>query len=244
LPRAGRDPLDDQARLPLTWSETGGPAVLPPSRKVWQRDHRRNITRELGARPKLRIRTHGCAAAAFRASGALVPSRCHFLKADHEPAAILIVQDDFLAGERLRLLLVQGGYDVVGVAGRTSGAVDLAKQHRPDLAIVDMMLELDVDGIRTVTELARRFNMRILITTGFPDSVIQATCGSPADRQAVRGGSGSGRPLPGAAVSTPLGPPPRPQSDQVISVGRNREHGTARASTRSVVLPRRVEEAW
>lgn len=96
-----------------------------------------------------------------------------------KPTAILIVQDDFLAAERLRLLLVQGGYDVVGVAGRTSGAVDLAKQHRPDLAIVDMMLELDVDGIHTGTELARRFNMRILITTGFPDSVIQAE-GVPA----------------------------------------------------------------
>jgi DNA-binding response OmpR family regulator len=96
-----------------------------------------------------------------------------------KPAAILVVQDDFLAAERLRVLLVQGGYDVVGVAGRTRGAVDLAGQHRPDLAIVDMMLELDVDGIRTATELARRFNVKILITTGFPDSVIQAE-GVPA----------------------------------------------------------------
>ena len=95
------------------------------------------------------------------------------------PAAILIVQDDFLAAERLRLLLVQGGYDVVGVAGRTSGAIDLATQHHPDLAIVDMMLELDVDGIHTATELARRLDIKILITTGFPDSVVQAE-GVPA----------------------------------------------------------------
>jgi DNA-binding NarL/FixJ family response regulator len=91
-----------------------------------------------------------------------------------KPAAILIVQDDFLAAERLRLLLVQAGYDVVGLAGRTRGAADLAERHRPDLAIVDMMLEMDVDGIQTGTELARRYAMKILITTGFPDSVIQA----------------------------------------------------------------------
>jgi DNA-binding response OmpR family regulator len=89
-------------------------------------------------------------------------------------AAILIVQDDFLAAERLRLLLVQAGHTVVGVAARTRGAIDLAGQHRPHLAIVDMMLEIDVDGVHTATELVRLHNLRILITTGFPDSVIQA----------------------------------------------------------------------
>jgi DNA-binding response OmpR family regulator len=91
-----------------------------------------------------------------------------------KPAAILIVQDDFLAAERLRLLLVDAGYDVVGVAGRTREAAALAAQHRPKLAIVDMMLEIDVDGIHTATELAQRHALKILITTGFPDAVIQA----------------------------------------------------------------------
>jgi DNA-binding response OmpR family regulator len=95
------------------------------------------------------------------------------------PATILIVQDDFLAAERLRLLLVQAGHTVVGVAGRTRRAVRLADRHRPDLAIVDMMLEIDLDGVHTATELARRHAVRILITTGFPDSVIQAE-GVPA----------------------------------------------------------------
>ena len=42
------------------------------------------------------------------------------------------------------------------------------------LAIVDMMLELDVDGIQTATKLARRHALKILITSGFPDFVTQA----------------------------------------------------------------------
>lgn len=88
--------------------------------------------------------------------------------------AILIVQDDFLAAERLCLLLVAAGHNVVGVAGRTREATVLAAQHRPDLAIVDMMLEVDVDGVQTATELARRHDLRILVTTGFPDAVIEA----------------------------------------------------------------------
>lgn len=90
------------------------------------------------------------------------------------PAAILLVQHDFLAAERLRVLLGQAGYEIVGVAGETRGAVDLAHRHHPDLAIVDMMLEIDVDGVRTASELVQRHAMKVLITTGFPDAVIQA----------------------------------------------------------------------
>jgi two-component system, response regulator PdtaR len=89
-------------------------------------------------------------------------------------ASILIVQDDFLAAERLRILLDDAGYKVVGLASRTDGANALAEQHHPDLAIVDMMLEIDVDGVHTATALAREHNLKILITTGFPDSVVQA----------------------------------------------------------------------
>ena len=87
---------------------------------------------------------------------------------------VIIVQDDFVEAERLRLLLEQAGYRVPGIAGRTAEAMRLAQRPRPQLAIVDMMLEIDVDGIHTATELARRHALKVLITTGFPDAVIQA----------------------------------------------------------------------
>lgn len=90
------------------------------------------------------------------------------------PPGILIVQDDFVEAERLRLLLGAAGHAVVGVAGRTATALQLAGYHRPTLAIVDMMLEIDVDGVRTASELVQRHAMKVLITTGFPDAVIQA----------------------------------------------------------------------
>lgn len=92
-------------------------------------------------------------------------------------ARILIVQDDFLGAEQLRRLLEKAGHTVVGVAGRTDPAIKLARQHSLDLAIVDLMLEIDVDGIQTATELGRH-GLKILITTGFPDSVVEAA-GAP-----------------------------------------------------------------
>jgi two-component system, response regulator PdtaR len=86
---------------------------------------------------------------------------------------ILIVQDDFLQAEALRIVLEGGGYEVVGLARDTATADRLATQHRPALAIVDLMLEIDVDGIATATVLRQRFGLEILITTGFPDSVVE-----------------------------------------------------------------------
>lgn len=62
---------------------------------------------------------------------------------------------------------------VVGLAGRTQEALDLAARHQPHLAIVDMMLEIDVDGIATARELVARHDVKIMITTGFPESVVE-----------------------------------------------------------------------
>jgi DNA-binding response OmpR family regulator len=86
---------------------------------------------------------------------------------------ILIVQDDSLLAQGLRTVVEGAGYQVVGVARDTAGADQLAVQDRPVLAIVDMMLEVDVDGIATATALKQKHGLEILITTGFPDSVVQ-----------------------------------------------------------------------
>ncbi len=87
-------------------------------------------------------------------------------------AKILVVEDDFLGAERVRLLLEAAGYEVVGPAPRTAEALELAARHAPDLAIVDMKLEINVDGVHTADELARRHRLKIVITTGFSDRVV------------------------------------------------------------------------
>ena len=86
---------------------------------------------------------------------------------------ILIVQNDFLLAEGLRIVIVDAGYEVVGMARDTASADKLAAQHRPALAIVDMMLEVDADGIATATFLKEKHGLEILITTGFPDSFVE-----------------------------------------------------------------------
>jgi DNA-binding NtrC family response regulator len=92
---------------------------------------------------------------------------------DMSSRKILIVQNDFLLAEGLRIILADAGHDVVGMARDTAAADKLATQHRPALAIVDMMLEIDVDGIATATFLKEKHGLEIMITTGFPDSFME-----------------------------------------------------------------------
>ena len=92
---------------------------------------------------------------------------------------IISVSEEQIALSILRLIelektVVEGaGYEVVGIARDTAGAERLVAQHHPALAIVDMKLELDVDGIATATVLKQKHGLAILITTGFPDTVVQ-----------------------------------------------------------------------
>jgi DNA-binding response OmpR family regulator len=86
---------------------------------------------------------------------------------------VLIVQDDFLVAEQLRRTLEGAGRRVTGVVGRTLPALESASREPPDLTIVDMMPEIDVDGLHTASELARRAGVKVLITTGFPDQVLE-----------------------------------------------------------------------
>ena len=91
---------------------------------------------------------------------------------------ILIVEDDFLIAEGIRRTLVDAGYDVVGMAGRTESAEELAREHSADLAIISLKLEADVDGVRTATYLQSKHGMKILITTGFNDSFVHQSVGN------------------------------------------------------------------
>ncbi len=68
-------------------------------------------------------------------------------------AKVLVLEDEVAVAEDLRIKLEQLGYQVVGVAGTGLQAIALAEDQCPDLAVVDIVLPGDMDGI----EVANRF---------------------------------------------------------------------------------------
>ena len=71
-------------------------------------------------------------------------------QAERISRSVVIADDDLLLREGLASLLTQAGYSVVGRAGDATELVNLVREHRPDLAIVDIRMPPDhaTEGLR------------------------------------------------------------------------------------------------
>ena len=79
----------------------------------------------------------------------------HTASVDEEHVAgvartVVIADDDLLLREGLASLLTQAGYSVVGQAGDATVLLSLVREHRPELAIVDIRMPPDhaTEGLR------------------------------------------------------------------------------------------------
>jgi two-component system response regulator CpxR len=81
----------------------------------------------------------------------------------HQPAKILLVDDDRALTEMLSELLQTEGYDCT-VADNGSEALLKEREERPDLVILDVMMPGD-DGITTLRKLRESSNVAVLMLT-------------------------------------------------------------------------------
>ncbi|QJB33141.1 sigma-54-dependent Fis family transcriptional regulator [Chitinophaga oryzae] len=66
---------------------------------------------------------------------------------------ILIVEDEFIVGNDLKMILVKGGYDVCGIAASVEQARLLISQQKPDWVLLDIILKTPTSGIELAKEL-------------------------------------------------------------------------------------------
>jgi DNA-binding NarL/FixJ family response regulator len=79
---------------------------------------------------------------------------------------VLIVEDQFLAAEFLRIWVEAYGFDVCGTAISADQAVELARQHQPTHILMDVRLEGERDGIDAAIEIQTFAAPRIIYCTG------------------------------------------------------------------------------
>jgi DNA-binding NarL/FixJ family response regulator len=84
-------------------------------------------------------------------------------------AGVLIVEDDFLIGMQTETALMDAGIDVVGIASTAEEAVLLAREHKPVLAVMDIRLAGERDGIEAAGELFRELGVRCIFATAHDD---------------------------------------------------------------------------
>ena len=83
-----------------------------------------------------------------------------------KPTRVVIAEDEAIIRLDLRELLEEEGYVVAGETGRGDEVIDLVRELRPDLAILDIKMP-GLDGISAARQIAGERLAAVLILTAF-----------------------------------------------------------------------------
>ena len=86
-----------------------------------------------------------------------------------KPTSILIVEDEALVASYIEEVLAESGFRVAGVAASGQGALSLAEETRPRLALVDIKLTGPIDGIELACVLRQKFGIPAIFLSGLAD---------------------------------------------------------------------------
>lgn len=83
---------------------------------------------------------------------------------------ILVVEDEAITALDLKFILMDLGYDVVGVVDNGKDAIDSAMELSPDLIILDIKLKGDINGVQVAEEISK-FDIPIIFASANTDVV-------------------------------------------------------------------------
>lgn len=87
-------------------------------------------------------------------------------------ARIQIVEDERIIAADIEEALMGLNYDVVGKASSGKEALDLAREKKPDLILMDINIEGSMDGIDTAAIVKRELDIPVVFLTAFADTPI------------------------------------------------------------------------
>lgn len=84
---------------------------------------------------------------------------------------VLLVEDEFIIALEYELLLRREGHEVVGVAAHAETALAIAREHEPDLALVDVNLRDGATGPEIAEYLNKALGISVLFVTANADAL-------------------------------------------------------------------------
>ncbi|MBP2227678.1 signal transduction histidine kinase/CheY-like chemotaxis protein [Azospirillum agricola] len=82
-------------------------------------------------------------------------------------ARILIVEDDRIVARDIQQQLARMGHEVVGTSASGEDAIRLAGRHQPDLVLMDIRLEGEMDGIEAARRIRDTHRIPIVFLTAY-----------------------------------------------------------------------------
>jgi len=84
-------------------------------------------------------------------------------------AKILVVEDERIVGEDIKVRLQKLGYSVPSIARSGEEAIEKTKAIRPDLVLMDIVLDGKMDGIEAATTIKALYNIPVVFLTAHAD---------------------------------------------------------------------------
>jgi len=95
----------------------------------------------------------------------LPPLKGHFMK------RILLADDEAIITMQLEKRLASMGYEVVGIASSGKESLHMARELKPDLVLMDIVMPGDMDGIDAASMIRSELDIPIVFLTAFADGV-------------------------------------------------------------------------
>ncbi|MBU3966216.1 MAG: response regulator [Euryarchaeota archaeon] len=89
-----------------------------------------------------------------------------------EVKKIMVVEDESIIAEDIRMSLIKMGYVVPYVVSMGEVAVEKVKEDKPDLILMDIMLAGKMDGIETASAIRSMFDIPVIFLTAYCDENI------------------------------------------------------------------------
>ncbi len=98
-----------------------------------------------------------------------------------EDKTILIVEDEKIIAEDIKSTLLKFDYNIPLIIGNDEKAIKKAKELKPDLILMDIMIEGSINGIEAAKRINRELEIPIVFLTAYSDETIlkQASESSP-----------------------------------------------------------------
>jgi PAS domain S-box-containing protein len=83
--------------------------------------------------------------------------------------SVMIVEDERLVARDIAESLTRMGYDVTGTVASAEECLESAKSRRPDLVLMDIHIEGEVDGITTAQTLRDEYDIPVIFLSAYAD---------------------------------------------------------------------------
>jgi len=82
---------------------------------------------------------------------------------------ILIVEDESIVRKDIERSLTKLGYNVIAQADNGLKAIEMALEHKPEIALMDIMLKGDMTGIEAAAKIKEAINIPVIFLTAYAD---------------------------------------------------------------------------